>query len=385
MHCTKNMITGSALHRSRFINSALGLLMVFITFPAAYGQVTGGQFAFEYLRMANSPHVSALGGISVADPGYDISLALQNPALMRPGLHNQLELNYNSFPAGISIMNLQYGYHVPKLNTSFMLGIQYLNYGSFDQTDPVGNVTGTFHAADYALTLGASRSYLAHWRYGADIKWAHSSIASYSASAALVDVGVNYYDTSTLIDFGIVAKNMGVTVKKYDPVNTAEPVPFDLQLGASKRFKHLPLRLFITLHHLYEWDIRYSNPADLTGTNALGNADTASDKGAHFSDKLFRHFIFGGEITFGKRVTFSISYNDLRRRELALTTQTGLAGFAFGLGINLNKFQLHWARSYYHIAGPYNEFGLTMSLNKLIGFGKTGDKMHWGQAYPDWD
>jgi hypothetical protein len=364
----------------------LGIVCIFSTGSySASAQVVGGQYAFEFLRLSNSAHVSALGGISVANPDDDISLALQNPAMMRPGLHNQLELTYDAFYAGISILNLQYGYYVPKLNTSFMFGVQYLNYGSFDQTDPIGNVNGTFHAADYALTFGASKKYLDHWRYGADIKWAHSQLQQFSASAAMVDIGINYYDTTTLWDFGVTAKNMGVMVKKYTPGNPSEPIPFDLQMGVSKRFKHLPLRLFMTLHHLYEWDIRYDNPADLTTINALGKNDTASNGGSHFADKLFRHFIFGAEVTLGKRINLNVSYNDLQRRELALSTQKGLAGFAFGLGINLNKFQIHYGRTYYHIAGPYNEISITMALNKLFGLSQTGEKIHWNAEYPDWE
>jgi hypothetical protein len=348
-------------------------------------QVTGGQFAFEYLRLSNSAHVSALGGISVANPDEDIALALQNPAMMRPGLHNELELTYNSYYAGIAIMNLQYGWHAPKLNTSFFLGVQYLNYGSFDQTDNIGNVNGTVHALDYALTLGASRKYLEHWRYGADIKFANSDYSDNTARALVMDVGVNYYDTSSLFDIGIVAKNMGVMAVRYNIHQPAEPLPFDLQLGVSKRFKHLPLRLFATVHHLYEWDVRYDNPADLIGTGSLGTSDTISDKGSHFGDKLFRHFIFGGELTLGKRILLTVSYNDLQRRELALTTDPGIAGFAFGVGIMLNKFQVHYARTYYSVAGPYNEFSLTMCLNKLFGLGKTGDHIHWNAEYPDWE
>ena len=349
-----------------------------------FAQVTGGQYAFEYLRMSDAPHVSALGGISIANPENDIALALQNPAMMRPGLHNELELTYNDYYAGIKVMNLQYGYHAPKINTSFFFGVQYLNYGSITQTDDLGNVLCSFHATDYALTLGASHSYLDHWRFGADFKLAHSSLYLGSANAVLADVGINYYDTTSLFDFGATAKNMGVMVKKYTLGLPFEPLPFDLQLGVSKKFKHLPLRLIATLHHLYEWDVRYNNPADLTGTNSLGQSDTVKSKGTYFADKLFRHFIFGAEITFGKHVVLTASYNYLQRKELGLDGQPGLSGFAFGLGINLNKFQVHYGRTYYSVAGPYNELGITMCLNKLFGMGQTGDKIHWNTQYPDW-
>ncbi len=359
-----------------------GLLFIINT---SFAQVNGGQYAFEYLRLSNAPHISALGGISVADPDNDIAFALQNPAMMRPGMHNELQLVYNNFYAGINILNLQYGYYMPKINTSFFFGVQYLNYGTFQETNTVGNTIGDFHAVDYSLTMGASRSYLEHWRYGADLKWANSSLYQYKGKAALMDVGVNYFDTASLVDIGITAKNMGVMVKKYDAGNPTEPMPFDLQMGISKKFKHLPLRLIATVQHLYEWDIRYDNPADLTGTNSLGTTDTVSDKGTHFGDKLFRHFIFGAELTLAKRITITASYNDLQRKELALQTAPGLAGFAFGAGINLNKFQIHYARTYYYVSGPYNEFSITMCLSKLFGLNQLGEKIHWNGDYPDWE
>ena len=352
---------------------------------AAKAQVTGGQFAMEYLRLSQSPHITALGGINVSNPEKDVSLVTQNPALMRPGLHNELSLNYNAYYAGISVANLSYGYHVPKLNTSFALGIQYLNYGSFKQTDNIGNQYGDFKASDYAISLAASRSYGERWRYGAALKWANSSLYDKKASAVLADVGVVYADTGNLLSIGITAKNMGVMVRKYDPSRQAEPLPFDLQIGISKRFAHLPLRLMATIHHLYEWDIRYNNPADIETGSVFGTQDTTGNQGGKFGDKLFRHFIFGGELLLGKRITVTVAYNHLRRGELGLKDKQALAGFSFGAGINLNKFQIHYARSYYHVTGAYNEFGLNFSMNKLFSLGKSNEKLHWRDQYEDWD
>lgn len=143
-----------------------GLLLLTAYSITGRAQVVGGQDAFEYLRLSNAPHVSALGGMNVANTDDDISLALQNPALMRPALHNMLELNYNSFYSDISVMNLQYGYNVPRIATAFDFGVQYLNYGTFTQTDDVGNILGDFKASEYAITVGASRAYGDHWRYG---------------------------------------------------------------------------------------------------------------------------------------------------------------------------------------------------------------------------
>lgn len=357
-------------------------LLATVSLPA-YAQVTGGQFAMEYLRLPNSPHVSALGGIAVADPTQDIAIALQNPAMMRPGLHNQLGVNYNSYYAGINIMNLNYGYHVASIKTSFALGVQYLNYGSFVQTDNIGNQLGDFRARDFALTLAASREYGEHWRYGAALKLAGSNLGVTSANAVLADVGIVYTDTSSLWTFGAVAKNMGVMLSKYNQSNPAEPLPFDLQIGVSKRFKHMPLRLMATVHHLYEWDIRYNNPADVNRTNLFGTSDTTDNK-SYFADKLFRHFNFAAELTLGKRLAVIVGYNHLRRGELGLKEKTATAGFSFGASLNLNKIQVHYARSYYHLAGPYNEIGLNFALNKLLDVGRFGDRIGFNNNYEDW-
>lgn len=350
-----------------------------------WAQVAGGQRTMEFLRLPTGPHVSALGGINVSNPDKDISLAMQNPSLMRPGLHNNLGLNYNAYYSGISLANLQYGYHLPKLETSFLLGVQYLNYGNFVRTDNLGMTNGDFKANEYAVTIGASRRYKDKWRYGASVKYAQSTLADKNAYAALADVGITYMDTTNLVTIGAVAKNMGVMLKKYNGNNPGEPLPFDLQIGITKRFRYVPLRLLATVHHLYEWDIRYDDPALAQNNNLFGNVDSNAKPKTYFADKLFRHFIFGAEILIGKRLLVTASYNHLHRSEMVLKDKTGMAGFAYGVGIDLNKFQVNFARSHYHIAGAYNEFGLTMSLNKLFGIGKLGDKIDWSATYPDWE
>jgi hypothetical protein len=374
----------------KLITQHLSIKLVALCFFLFYGnslsaQVVGGTRALEYLRLPNGPRVSALGGINVVNPETDIVFALQNPSLMRPGLHNKLALNINAFYSGITISNLLYGYHVPELKTSFALGLQYLGYGNLIRTDELGNAQGEFKASDFTFSIAAGRQYRTYWRYGATLKWAQSNLEAGFANALLTDVGVTYNDTSTKWTFAAVAKNMGVMLQKYTAANGSEPLPFDLQLGVSKRFRHIPLRLMGNFHHLYQWDIRYDNPDDLEGSNLFGNQDSAAKPKSHFADKLLRHVIFGAELTIAKRLTMSTAFNYLKRSELVIRDKTGMAGFSFGVHVNLNKFQVQYARSFYHIAGAYNEFGLCMSLNKLFNTGKFGEKYHWSAAYPDWN
>lgn len=342
-------------------------------------QVTGGQYAFEFLRMSNSPHVSALGGFAPANPDKDVSLTLQNPGLLSPSFHNQLALSYNIYYAGIGIANLQYGYHVAPLKTDFSLGVQYLNYGKFDYTDIYGSNLGEINAVDYSINLSASRAYLQHWRYGATLKVAHSALGDRTAMAVLADVGIVYTDTANLLTIGLVAKNMGVTLKRYNPDNMAEPLPFDLQLGITKQLKNIPLRLFMVAHHLYEWDIRYNNPSDKVAN--IFEPEAPQEERSYFADKLFRHLNFGAELILAKRVTISGAYNHLRRSELGLNEAKGLAGFSFGAGLDLNKLTVRYARSYLATAGAYNEIGLSFQLNKFFNIGKKTAPWGWDTSY----
>ncbi len=365
---------------SKFTRLAAGFTCVFSFAINAVAQVTGGQDAFEYLRLSNSPHVSALGGFVPASPDKDVSFTLQNPALLNPSYHNQLYVGYNRYYAGINVANLQYAYHVQPLNTDFGFGVQYLHYGDFQYTDMYGNILGAIGAYDYSINLSASRKYLQRWRYGATVKWAHSMLGDLSAMAVLADVGVVYEDTANLWTVGIVAKNMGFILKKYSSQGPAEPLPFDLQIGVSKQLRNLPLRLFIVGHHLYEWNVRYNNPADVVDNNLIQQTpDTANKK--YIVDKIFRHLNFGVELTLGKRVTISAAYNHLRRGELGVQDVSGMAGFSFGAGIDLNKLQVRYARSYYASAGAYNEFGLSFQLNKFFNIGKKTEPWGWNKTY----
>lgn len=342
---------------------------------AAHAQVVGGQRAFEYLTMSNSPYVSALGGYAPASPDRNVSLTWQNPALLRSAFANQLAVNYNFFYANIGIGNLQYAFHSDKLNTDFGVGLQYINYGVIDNIDEYGVAQGTSYATDNAIAFSASKQYKTNWRYGASLKWANSHLAGVTGMALLADFGVAYIDTAKNLTIGVVAKNIGVVTKKYNPDNQAEPLPFDLQIGITKQLENVPLRLFVVGHHLYQWDVRYSNPADKV-QNIFDN-DTATDDKSYFADKLFRHLNFGAEIIIGKRLTASVAYNHLRRRENGFSNKMGLAGFSFGLSVELNKMQIRYGQTHYGSSGAYHEIGMNFDINKLL---KRGTRSTRNQA-----
>ncbi len=361
---------------------------LFIFFIATFlsvqidAQVRGGASAFEYLRLSQSPHVTALGGLAVVHSASDVMMATSNPALLRPEFHTALGINYNVFYADTKGLNLYYAHHSEQLNTTFGVGVQYINYGDIILANDLGQILGNGRAADYAITVSASKSYLKHWRYGAHLKFAGSKLVDKNAAAILADVGVVYADTSSQWYVGMAAKNVGYQINKYYNDIANQPLPLDLQIGIMKRFAKAPFSISVLAHHLNQWNIYYDNPADRQSNLFIIDSAQAKEP-SNFGGKLLRHFVFALDVNLGKRLEISAGYNFMRRAELGLDELKGISGFSYGAGLYLNKITVHYARSHYHLAGAYNQIGFNFQLNQFMGLGNFGKKINWSSKYAE--
>ena len=75
-------------------------LLILISY-AGNTQTLGGNAVFSFLKLPNSPQLTALGGVNLTNQNNDISLAFNNPALLRDSMHSQMIAVFNSLPAGI--------------------------------------------------------------------------------------------------------------------------------------------------------------------------------------------------------------------------------------------------------------------------------------------
>jgi hypothetical protein len=156
----------------RWVRSAN--LILFCLFSSyLHAQTLGGNTVFNFLKLPASPQLTALGGVNVSHISNDIGLAFNNPALLRPSMHTQMNAVFNSI-YGISSYTLALGYHHRQLNTNFSWGLNYLSYGNITETDAAGNEYGRFRATDWVMQVSASRSYLEKWNYGATLKFINS-------------------------------------------------------------------------------------------------------------------------------------------------------------------------------------------------------------------
>ena len=165
---------------------------------------------------------------------------------------------------------------------------------------------------------------------------------------------------------------MGFQLKKYQGT-TADDLPFDLQIGLTKRLEKAPFSFSITAHHLHQFDIRY-NDTTFNQDNGFENGRN----GKISFDKIFRHFVFATTVYIGKNVELIAAYNYLRRKELNIgNAENGLTGFSLGVGAIFNKIQIRYARAYYQNNTAYNQFGLNLKLNEYFGLGKFGERIKW--------
>lgn len=327
----------------------------------------GGQESFEFLSLTQSSRNTALGGQLISVKDSDVSLAYSNPAILNADMHSQLSINHNFHFAGISHGFANVGYHHSGVNATFHLGFNYISYGDFVRTDLFGNELGEFNSGEVALTIGAGKQINDRIRAGINLKFANSSFDIYRASAIAGDIGLYYENPEREFSFGIVAKNIGTPLSNF--TTQKESLPFDFQIGLSKRLKYLPLRLSITAHQLHKWNIRFDDANNSNTVTFLGQDPVEQSSISKGLDNFFRHFVFSGEFLIGENENFRLrlGYNHLRKQELSVSEFRSLGGLSFGLGFKVRNFRFDYGVGYYHLAGATNH--LSISIN-LSSFGK---------------
>jgi len=341
------------------------LFLAFISLSIPLGAQTGGRSVFQFLQLAPSARVSALGGSLITVRDGDVNLAFANPALLNPQMHHSLSFSHNLHLAGIQNGYAAYGHFVPKWDLTLHGGVQYVSYGTFEATDEIGNVTGDFNASEYSLTLGAGKQLYERLAVGANLRFVTSQLESYNSAGLVGDLAATFFDTSARFTLSFVMNNIGGQLAAYRPGNP-EKVPFDMLLGVSHRLRYLPFRLSVIYHDLHRWNILYDDPNTEESGSFLGETPEVSDFGL-FVDNLFRHFVFSGEFLFGRNepLRLRFGYNHQIRKELSVDNFRSLSGFSFGVGVKINRFRIDYGRGIYHFAGGLNHFTLSTNLSEF--------------------
>ncbi|WP_230471118.1 type IX secretion system protein PorQ [Hymenobacter jejuensis] len=347
------------LLRGRFLGIMVAGGMGVLATHTAQGQI-GGQQAFPFLNLPTSAKLAGVGGVNVSSRDADPTMLYGNPALLNADMDGRLALGYVDYLADVKQSTAAYVFNTQHAGR-FGVALTYLNYGKFEQFDAAGNSLGDFSVNEYAASV--SDAYTAgNFTLAGTLKLAVSGIAGNHSVATLADVGALFKHPEKDFTVGLVVRNAGYQLKPYTG-SQREPMPLDVQLGASIKPEHMPLRFSLTAHHLQQLDIVYLDPNQRGQLDENGNEIKPKKT---LGDQIARHFVVGAELILSKNLNVRVGYNHLQRRELRLENASGGAGLSFGMMLQISQFQLDYTRAYYHASGAANYFTIARNLDSLF-------------------
>ena len=341
---------------------SLSLIFLLLIFSAASHAQIGGKSTYKFLSLPSSPRIVSMGGDFLSIKDADINLALSNPSLIVPELNNQLTLNFVDYFSDINYGFISYGRSFEKLG-SFVGSVQYIDYGRFTYANDAGETAGNFKAGETALIIGWGRQLDSTFSIGANFKTIFSAFESYNSFGLAVDVAGTYQNEHGFAA-SLLARDIGTQIITYDN-GSREPLPFDLQIGMSKKLKHIPFRYSILLTNLHKWDLTYDDPTKLK-TDPFTGEKIKEDKFMDFLDKTFRHVIVGVEFIPTRNFSVRLGYDYRQRQELKVDSKLSTVGLSWGFGFRISKFQFNYARKAYHLAGSPNFISISTNLSDFL-------------------
>ena len=334
----------------------LVFLLAFLLSASVFSQI-GGRAVYQFLNLAQSPRQAALGGKTVTVVDYDVNQAFYNPATINADMHKRLSVNYGSYYGEVSYGTAAYAYTYDRHLQTFHAGINYINYGTFEGRDELGNLTSDFTGSEAALSLGYA--YNIPWTdmfVGANVKLISSTLESYNSWGTAVDLGFLYVDYDNDINYGLTVRNLGFQIKPYEDTN--EKLPLAIDAGISQLMENVPIRWHVTFENLQQWNIAFSNP-----NRAQGSLDGGSEEEkVSFFNNALRHLILGAELFPEKGFNLRLGYNFRRSEELRIVDKRNFSGISVGFGLRFGKVKFDYSYSRYTVAANTSLFGLMIDL-----------------------
>lgn len=294
-----------------------------------------GSTAYDFLNIPSSSYVMGMGGSNVSSLQQDINLADQNPSLLGPENDKELKVGYMLYYGSSNFAGARFAMAAGE-HGAWAAGIRYLNYGTFSGYDVEGIYTGDFTVQDVVFEGTFSHDITYSLRGGINVKFVYSGYEQYSALALAADLGLSYYDDNHDFSLGLVLKNMGGQIKRFE--ETYNRLPFDIELGITKGIGK-QFSFSITANNLVRWKIPYYHHSD-------GEEILLKDRG--FLQNFFRHLIFGVDYQPTQSFYAVLAYNYKTRSDMASYQRSFLSGFSIGAGFRVKSYSIDLAYALPH-------------------------------------
>jgi hypothetical protein len=336
----------------------VNFFLIFFLFSLSTKGQVGGESVYQFLNLSSSARQIALGGevLTLLD---DVNQPIWNPAVISTEIDNQLSVNYSSYLAGINIGSIAYAKTISRRFGTIHGSIKYLDYGTLIGADEDGIETGTFNASDIAVSVGyAVNLPWTNFFMGVNLKLINSNISNFTSTGVAADFALLYYSPYKTFNFTLVARNVGTQIKSFN--GEIEKLPFKVAFGATYKLDHVPLKWYVTIDNLQQWDVSVANPSEQT-TDLQGNI---TSEGVGFFGNTMRHFVVGAELFPESVINLRLGYNFRRAAELKLQNARTFSGISYGFGIKMNRLKFNYAFSKFHSATSSSTFSLQIDLDR---------------------
>ena len=334
-------------------SSKIIIIFVLLFFGTSQIKADGGDSAYDFLNIPSSSYVFGMGGVNVSSMQNDLDLAEQNPALIGQENDRQLKLGYMLYYGNSNFAGARFGMNAGR-HGAWAAGIRYLNYGNFKGYESDGSYSGDFSAQDIVIEGTYSHDFTYRLRGGINVKMAYSSYERYSAFALAADLGICYYDDDHDLSFGLVLKNMGGQLKRFE--DKYDHLPFDIQMGITKGLG-TSFSFSITAFHLTKWRLPYYYHSD-------GEEVLKKDPG--FFKNFFRHLIFGIEYNPSDKFYIDLAYNYKTQSDNSSYQRNFFSGFSLGGGIRVKAFSVGLGYALPHKGASTLLLNLGMDISDLM-------------------
>lgn len=323
-----------------------------------------GNTTLSALNLKPNARTTGLGMSYLSVFDNDINVAFGNPSLINPLLHNHLSINFVNHFARTNYGSVAYSRTFEKFG-SYVFGMQYVNYGKFEEFDEAENEKGTFHASDYVFHIGWGRALDSNFFIGVNFRPVLSQYQYYTALALTFDIAGSYANRNRTFCATAMARNVGAQIATF--AGKREKLPFELTAQLSYKLKKAPFRFYLSLNELQRWNLRYSDTLNLTYTTDPFTGSRTDEKPfVGFVDNLFRHVSAGVELCLGNALKIWIAYNYRQAKEMQAADITNMSGFSYGIGLRVNRINIGYSRNNYHLGQAPNAISLSTDLSRFF-------------------
>jgi len=114
-------------------------------------------------------------------------------------------------------------------------------------------------------------------------------------------------------------------------------MPWDIQLGITKKMNHAPLRFSATAMYLNQWKFGYVDES--LNTTVLDDS---------FIQTLAKHLVLGVDFIPSNNFWIGVGFNPKVNMDMKLKSGNGLGGFSFGGGLKVSGFEASVSVTRYH-------------------------------------